>query len=281
MEETDVGRVLAAAAPDTVPTVAGLPERARALGRRRRRRRAALTTGGTGLALAGVVGAVVALGGFGGGGQPVRATSSPGHRHTDGGPGVPVPKPSTPMPTSPVPTTPASSSGAPTGSPTPSKPVLPSASDDPAADAKVLTAIKAALPAKDRDKPTLYRAAGEQNGYGAEYNWGPRSQESTLGVSVGSISPVLPGSDPTMCQSDTAHCTFGNATLHGDPVVWQYYYGSLSSPSLNIYDYKAMIGYLITADAPNASHLPDMTEMKDIGLNEQVASALLAAWPRQ
>lgn len=275
MEETDVGRVLAAAAPDTVPAVAGLPERARALGRRRRRRRAALTTGGTGLALAGVVGAVVAFGGFGGGGQPVRATSSPGHQQTDGGPGVPVPKPSTP-----VPTAPASSPGAPTGLPTGSKPVLPSSSDDPAADAKVLTAIKAALPAKDRNKPTLYRAAADQNGYGAEYNWGPRSQESVLGVSVGLISPVLPGGTPTMCQSDIQHCTVGTATLHGDPVTWQYYYGSLSSPTLNIYDYKAMVGYLLAPTGPDPSRLPGLTELKDVGLNEQVASALLAAWPR-
>ncbi|MEY9935555.1 hypothetical protein ABH926_010237 [Catenulispora sp. GP43] len=280
MQETDVGRVFAAVAPETVPTVGGLPERARALGRRQRRRRAAMTGGGAGLALAGVVGAVVTLGGFGAG-RAESASPGPGWQSNAGpnpGPthGAPSPPPSAPTsaPTSAPPSTLTPANGLPPGTD--------QATDDPGADAKVLAAIKAALPAGDRDKPTLYRAASTpKNGYGAEYNWGPRSQETVFDISVGPIAPVLPGETPTMCQADLKHCTIGNATLHGNPVVWQYYYGSLSNPTLNIYDYKAMVGYLLSPTGPNASRLPGLAELKDVGLNEQVASALLAAWKRQ
>lgn len=264
MEETDVGRVLAAVVPETVPPVAGLADRARAAGRRQRRRRAAMTGGGAGIALAGVVGAVIGLGGFGG---------SDGH---GGGQGPlvssrPIATPSTSAPTSTAPTSPAA--------PTATKPTLAKgqAIHDPAADAKVTAAVKAALPAKYRDGLKLYRADGTSTGYGAEYNM---SQDRVLDVTVGSITPELPGGTPTMCQADVKHCTVGQATLHGDPVTWQYYYGNPSNPTITVYDYKTMVDYLVSATGQNPSQLPGLADLKDVGLNEQVATALLAAWPR-
>lgn len=266
MEETDVGRLLAAAAPETVPPVGGLAERARAAGRRQRRRRTVMTGGGAGIALAGVVGAVIGIGGLGGSGGP-RGGQQPLVSSK------PIATPSSSDPTSSAPSSPAA--------PSPTKPTKPTlakgqAIDDPVADAKVLAAVKAALPAKYRDTLTLYRADGMATTYGAEFTMG---QERTFDVSVAVITPELPGGTPTQCQADIKHCTVGTATLQGHPVTWQYYYGDLSNPNINVYDYKAMVDYVVSVTGPTPSRLPGLTELKDVGLNEQVAAALLAAWP--
>jgi hypothetical protein len=275
MEETDVGRLFAAVAPETVPTVGGLPERARALGHRQRRRRAVMSGGGTALALAGVVGAVVTLGGFGSGsGQPAPASAGPGRQSNAGpGPGVAAVTPSPPPSPS---ATPFTLTPSPLKSPPPG---FEQPTDDPVADAHVLAAIKAALPAADRDKPMLERAAETaKTGYGAEYSWGPRSQEMTFSASVARLSTV--SGTPSMCQADAKHCSSGAATLHGNPVTWEYYNGSLSSPGLNVYDQKAKVNYYFSVTGPDATHFPGLAELKDIALNDQVASALLAAWPQ-
>ena len=275
MEETDVERVLAAAAPETVPTVVGLAERARTAGRRKRRQRAVMTGGGAGVALAGVVGAVAVFGGGVGAGQSARVSSDPGYRA-----GSAVSSSATATPTAP-PTQTLPLLGLPPGVhiATLPTPTIGHVTDDPGADANLLAAVKAALPAADGDKVTLYRAAGSANGYGGEFNWGPRSQQSTLGVAVSALSTVK--GTPSLCQIDKAHCTTGTGTVHGDPVTWEYYDSTASDPGLNIYDTKAGVNYFISASGPDASHLPGLTELKDIGLNDQVATALLAGWPKK
>ena len=287
MEEKDVGKVFAALAPETVPTVGGMQERARALGRRQRRRRAAMTGGGAGIALAGVVGAVVTLGGFGAGdgsgaGHAAPVSSGSGGQAAQGSGGMGGSAPSKPLESSDGSnlSSPPTAPWSPPTSPGQPPHTFPPLVHNPAADAEVLAAIKAALPAQDQDKPTLYRAAGtpKDSSYGAEYNWGPRSDGVTLGVSVGPLSTVK--GTPTTCQSDPAHCTTGTATLHGDPVTWEYTYGGAGGTDLIIYDDKAKINYLLAASGTDASKLPGLAELKDVGLNEQVASALLAAIPQ-
>ncbi len=266
MEETDVGRVFAAAAPEAVPVVGNLPERARALGKRRRRQRAFMTGAGAGVTAVAVAGAVVALGGFGSG-KPVSATNvSPGGPlssswHVTTAPATPSTPPSTPhsMPKS-------------------SYSFL-QQTDDPVADAKVLAAVKAALPSKDGVSLRLNRASEDKNGYGAEFDMG----STILGVSVGSYNPNVHGT-PSMCAADPGHCTKGTATLQGHQVRWEYYSGDSSAPNLNIYDDQGGISYLVTADPADpgakSSQPPGLglAEMKGVGLNEQVAAAELAAW---
>lgn len=268
MEETDVGRVLAAAAPDTVPAVGDLSQRARALGRRRRARRAVMMSGGTGIAVAGVVGVVVSLGGLGSGtgssGPAVRPAGVPATTATTAGSAqngtVPVRNPP---------------SSAPPSASHPSMPTTES-TDDPVADQKVLTAVKAALPSGDGAKLKLYRAASDAySGYGAEFNLG----QTVFSVSVGRNGTEQQHGSPTFCATDSQHCTKGTATLRGHQVRWEYYYGALGTRSLDVYDDQGEIGYLVTADGQNTSQLPGLTEMKGVGLNEAVASALVAAWP--
>ena len=275
MEETDVGRMLAAVAPDTVPAAGDLPERVRALGKRRRARRAFVTSGGATIAVVGVFGAVAAFGGFGGGSGQQSSAEFISNTNT-----TPAPAPST-SPAAAVPTTPAT----PTTPTTPTtKHSFPPPIQDPVADAKVTTAVKAALPAGDAAGLTLYRAAatagkGPGGGYGAEFNWGPRSSEEVFSASVGPYNPSVHGT-PTMCADDPHHCTSGTATLQGHQVRWEYYYGDQRSPSFNVYDDQAGINYLITTTGPNPSALPGLAEIKSVALNEQVAAALMAAWPQ-
>jgi hypothetical protein len=259
MEETDVGRVFAAAAPDTVPVVGDLSQRARALGRRRRARRAVMMSGGAGIAVAGVVGVVVSLGGVGTG----TGTGSSGPAARPAG--------STQNSTVPVNNPPSS---APTSAPRPSMPTA--KIDDPVADQKVLTAVKAALPSGDGAKLKLYRAAGDAySGYGAEFTMG----QTVLSVSVGRNGTEQQNGSPTFCATDSQHCTKGTATLRGHQARWEYYYGALGTRSLDVYDDQGGIDYLVTTDGQNTSQLPGLTEMKGVGLNEAVASALVAAWP--
>jgi len=267
MEETDMGRVFAEAAPDTVPAVGDLSQRARALGRRRRARRAVMMSGGTGIAVAGVVGVVVSLGGAGAGSRT--GTAGPDVRPA----GVPATATSSAQNgTVPV-TNPPSS--APTSAPHPSMPST-KVTDDPVADQKVLAAVKAALPSGDGAKLKLYRAAGNaNNGYGAEFNMG----QTVFSVSVARYGNEQKSGSPTFCASDSQHCTKGTSTLRGHQVRWEYYYGALGTRSLDVYDDLGGIDYLVTADGQNPSQLPGLTEMKGVGLNEAVASALVAAWP--
>jgi hypothetical protein len=275
MDETDVGRVLAAAAPETVPAIGSqLLERARSSGKRRRVRRTVMTGGGAGVAVAAVVGTVAAFGGFGSGQQSQVPAAS-------GGPlGVTSPVVHT-VPPSPGATWSPGELTSPVGQAAPTSPAgKPSGFEqpdiDPVANAKVLAAVKAALPAPDRDKLQLYRGAGQSTGYGAEFNMG----QAVLDVSVARYVQEPPGDTPTMCASDLQHCTKGTATLHGHQVRWEYYYGDLGSPSLNVYDEQGGINYLVAASGQNKSQLPGLTEMKDVGLNEQVAATLLDAWPK-
>lgn len=269
MEETDLGRVFAEAAPDTVPAVGDLSQRARALGRRRRARRAVLMSGGTGIAVAGAVGVVVSLGGAGAG--PGTGTSGPDVRPA----GVPATATgSARNGTVPV-TNPPSS--APTTARRPSMPSA-KATDDPVADQKVLAAVKAALPSEDGAKLKLYRASGNAySGYGAEFNMG----QTVFSVSIGRNGKEQQNGTPTMCATDSQHCTKGTATLRGHQVRWEYYYGDPATRSLNVYDDQAGLDYLVAADGQNPSQLPGLTEMRAVGLNEAVASAVVAAWPGQ
>jgi hypothetical protein len=62
-------------------------------------------------------------------------------------------------------------------------------------------------------------------------------------------------------------------------VRWEYYFGDSHAPSLNVYDDQGALDYLIAADGQDPSQVPGMAEMKGVGLNEAVASALVAAWP--
>ena len=273
MEETDVGRLFAAVAPETVPTVGGLPERARALGHRQRRRRAVMSGGGTALALAGVVGAVVTLGGFGSG-QPAKAGSGPaigpGSTGTgpvpssDGGRSLPGMIPVSPPTGSKVFSPPGSGKD----------PSFPTASHDPVADAAVLAAIKAALPAEYAAELKLFRGA-EMNGYAAEFNMG----QAVLDVSVTHYVPGNSGGTPTTCTADASHCTEGTATLQGHQVRWTYYSGGMSGgPGLTVDDDQASVSYFFSEEI--AAPL-GMAEMKGVGLNNQVAGALLATLPKK
>lgn len=269
MEEFDVGRVLAAAAPppEAVPRVADLPARARALGRRRRTRRAVMTGGGSGMAIAAVVGVVVAAGGFGSGSSAVAGTQAGAGSQTVTG-----------SPARPTATTPATSApSTPATRPSSTKPSFPKVSDDPAADAKVTAALKAALPGEWQEM-VLYRAANDANSYGAEYTWGQGPQEAVLDVSVGAISAHPASGTPSMCQTDPQHCTDGTATVQGHPVTWQYYHGSLSAPTFDVTDGQALVSYGLMVSGGRGAHLPGLDVMKAIGLNDQVAAALLAAW---
>ncbi|MBS2538428.1 hypothetical protein KGQ20_37335 [Catenulispora sp. NF23] len=265
MEEQDVGRVFAAAAPETVPVIGDLPGRARALGKRRRRQRAFMTGAGAGVTAVAVAGAVVALGGFGSG-KPVSAT--------DASPAGP------PSSSWRVTTTPATPSTAPSTTPSTTHSMPKSSysflqsTDNPVADEAVLTAVKAALPSKDGASLRLNRASEDKNGYGAEFTMG----STVLGISAGSYNPNVHGT-PSQCAADPSHCTKGTATLQERQVRWEYYYGDPSAPTLNIYDDQGGIGYLVTAyPGAQSAQPPGLAEMTGVGLNEQVAAAELAAW---
>lgn len=284
MEETDVGRMLAAAAPaaDAVPPVGDLAGRARALGRRRRVRLIAARSGGAGVAVAAVAGMVVALGGFGSTGHDVSAGSGGGGQDlsadSGGGAGRPDPvlggRPVGPahLPPGVHPVTPPFTSH--------SLPASEKAVDNPAANQKVTEAVKAALPAQDAAGLSLFRGDGIAVTYGADFHWGPQSQGSDLSVSVAAMDPSQAPHTPSACQIDPRHCTTGTATLRGHQVTWEYDNADPHSPSLNVYDDQGHISYLVSFVGPNDPQPPGPDVLKGVGLNEQVADALVAAWPK-
>lgn len=265
MKEFDVGRALAAAAPpsEAVPLIADLPERARALGRRRRLRRAVMTGGGTGVALAAVVGVVVAAGGSGSTG-PTGTQAVPGQSSATG------------TPTKTTATTPASPATSTQSRLTvggPSTPSFPKTIHDPAADARLTTALNAALPAKWQGE-TFFRGAGTPGSYGAEYTWGSGQQEIVLDLSATNRTPTA-GGTPTLCQEDPHHCTTGTATLLGQQVTWQYVAGA-NAPTMTVTDSTGSISYTYMFSGGSGTQLPGLDVMKDVALNDQVASALVA-----
>jgi hypothetical protein len=276
MEETDVGRMLAAAAPatDAVPPVGDLAGRARSLGRRRRVQVFAARGGGAGLAVAAVAGMVVALGGFGGAG---------GAKDVSAGSGGGAGQASTPAPGS-LPVGPIHGSLPPgvnwATSPTQQgqgqSPVQ-QAVDNPAANKKVTDAVKAALPAQDAAGLSLFRGDGLPVTYGADFHWG---QQSGLIVSVAVMDPSTAPHTPSACQTDPHHCTTGTATLRGDQVTWEYDYADPHAPSLNVYDDKGKLSYLVSFTGPTDPQPPGLDVLKGVGLNEQVADALVAAIPK-
>ena len=275
MDETDVGRVLAAAAPapEAVPPVPDLSERARALGRRRRLRRTALTGGGAGVGMAALVGMVVALGGLGSG-KAAPAAVSGGVAPAGGVPSSGAPaRPSSPAtPTAPASSTPSRPKAlVPTKGATPS---FPKASDNQTADAALTAALTAALPPKWQGEK-LFRAAGTPGSYGAEYTWGSGLQEIVLDLSATNIAPTGGGGSPSLCQENPQQCTTGTATLLGHQVTWQYV-ATASAPTMTVTESKGPVSYSYMFSGGSGTQMPGLDVMKDVALNDQVASALVA-----
>jgi hypothetical protein len=260
MREDEIGKVLAAAAPNEVPVMTDLHHRARSMGRRKRMHRTVLTAGGTGVAVVAVAGAALAFGG--------RA----------GAPNGAVP---------------AAAGGAKTGTST-----LSTAASSPSpkggADSGVVAAITAALPAGD----TVQKAQswGGPSKFGTTLIvTEPNGNAFRLDVVVG----VADGKgEAAQCWAD-AKCTSGTAPLQGHQASWTYSVQSGGLPTskptgptsgstpqtqvgtdgegLSAVDPVGGYEVVVTASGKAVPNQPTMADLKNIGLNDKVVAVLLAA----
>jgi hypothetical protein len=261
MREDEIEKVLAAAAPQEVPAVPDMHHRARSLGRRRRMHRTMLTAGGTGVAMVAVAGAALA---FGGG----RA----------GAPNGPVP---------------AAAGGSDSTTRTTATPTgyrSLTAHGDAAAEADA--AIRAALPPGYSGDTSQSWAAPSKFGTTLKLVE-PHGNQIVLNVIVG----VADGAGATAhCPAD-AKCTTGTTPVHGQVASWAFSEMSKGLPTskptgsgstsearygddgevLSVLDPAGHYEIQVLVTGKAVPNLPTMADLKNIGLNDKVVAALLAA----
>jgi hypothetical protein len=258
MREDEIERVLAAAAPVEVPMVPDLHHRARATGRRRRMHRNVLTAGGTGVAVVAVAGAVLAFGGAGAGARNTTVPAAAGGSN--------------------------STTTAPTGNR--SEAALGKASD------QAEMAIRDALPPGYVLHESQPWAAPSKYGTTLMVT-APEGNQITLTVIVG----VAGGGDDTAKCPANGKCTTGTAPLRGHQASWAFsetYKGTPTSQptgsgvttevrpgndgaSLSVVDSVGRYTVMVTATGKAVPNMPTMADLKNIGLNDKVVAALLAA----
>lgn len=267
MHEDDIGRVLAAAAPEEVPMLTDLHHRARAQGRRHRTYRNVLTAGGTGVAVVAVAGIALAFGGGNGSGAP------DGKVAAGAGSAVTTTKMSAPGTTH----TPATTDKA------------------KAYDAKttaLMEVVNAKLPNGWSIKE-VQASSGEKTYSASFLVTEPNGAVVGLAVKAGPVA----GSTAS-CPGD-AKCTSGTAQLFGHPAGWVYatdFSGNAvpgtkpsgSGPTQEVRvgnDAAALAivdgakGYRIDLSSSGKAkpNVLSMDELKNIGLSEEFVSAVLAA----
>lgn len=260
MEEKDLGRVFALAAPEEVPPHADLRHRARARGRRARRFRTALTASGAGVAVL-AVGGAIALGTTG----PGRDTGGTAVTSAaDGGSG--------PGPVAAItPTRPAAPATA------PGKPRGPE--DHSPLSQAALTAFEAALPAGSHvtGAHPYGRSSGLVPMYVAEIDVTDKNGHAyRIGVTATRDVPDRPRPcpSPDVC---------GDITLDGDAAWWLYSPPSTSGDDPNYWTdffsvddpagHRQFLFSIGTADRDT----PMADVLKTVGLNQNLAPALAAA----
>jgi hypothetical protein len=263
MQEEDLGRVLTAAMPDEVPVVTDLHHRARSLGKRKRMHRTALTAGGTGVAVVAMAGMALAVGGAGQGG----GSESAAH---------------------PAAVTTPSTTGAEAVTTTDA---AHAAGSDAAGkhSTEVLEAVKAVLPAGDVVKQDQYTAAA---GKAVEslVVAKPGGEQFTLTVAAGPSD----GSGAS-CPAGVP-CTTGTGRLRGHDAGWAFFEqfdgtaptkparsgtttevrAGTDAEGLGIVDQAGGYGVVLTSTG-KAPDLPTLDQLKHVGLNDSVVTALLAA----
>ncbi|NUR57886.1 MAG: hypothetical protein HOV87_04165 [Catenulispora sp.] len=269
MQENELARLFAAVVPEEVPALVDLHHRARAAGRRRRRRRAVLTASGTGVTVAGVVVAVVAIGRADPGSAQRRSSDS-------GTPAVSAPTRSV------VP-------HAVTRTPTADRTVTGRIADTSPRAMAAVDAFKAALPAGfttsrssawlvvtgDQDRALSSRVAPvvsvdldvvDQSG-GAY----------TLQASVGVPPPATwDCSTPSQCQ---------DAARPGRDLAWRVsWHGQPAGQDtpvdhVDLRDRTTNENFLVTVTGKNGSSLPEPQDLVDIATNDSLITALEAADP--
>ncbi|MFD0638563.1 hypothetical protein ACFQ9X_50400 [Catenulispora yoronensis] len=203
MHEDDIGKMLAAAAPETVPAVPDLHHRARAMGRRKRTYRNVLTAGGTAVAVTGVVGAALLFG--------------TGSRTADGAGVNAAAGKAAASPTSPTGTA-GTSAG--TGAVKPGTGAVGPEQEGPATS----------LPAAAVDQVAQRVAELLPSGYTVKSahgsHLGPKAEieiqvADPTGASVGLMLEILPD-DAKTSACPYQDCATGHALLRGHTVDWSY-----------------------------------------------------------